>query len=453
MHCEGEQAEHLSAGGSDARRADEQAIRAVGDELDQPVVACCVDPPASGATYAAGPMAMAATENAFGRRVGPKKRYDESAVPWVNFLDPGRTAGRHRGPPMSAPSTSDPALTGVGEPSGLRWKRRAVSVPAMLLITAVTFTVAPILALGLVAADLVVGRIRLPRLRLFGVALQYLFNDTVEILFAPVLWVVAGFGTRVDSRASQRRHARLQRWSIDVLARRAERLLGLRIELEGAEALRPAPAIVLSRHVSIADGSLPVLLYGPEIGYDARGVIMAEMLSDPGFDLLYGRLGSVFINRDRGQEAQLVIRRLGEGLDDRSVAVICPEGRLFRPDALERALARLERNDPVRAERLSGLRHVLPPRPGGVLSLLDGAPTADVVIVAHAGFESVPSIAELARRAPLDRAIEVAVRRVPRPLIPDDPDGRVKWLDEEWLRLDAWVDGRTRAQPQVGIDV
>lgn len=330
--------------------------------------------------------------------------------------------------------------SGVGEPPAIRWKRRAVSVPAMLTATTVAIVFAPLIALFLVVADLALGRVRLPRLRLFGVALQYLFNDSVEILLAPMLWVLAGFGTRIGSRASQRRHARVQRWSIDVLARRADRLLGLRIEVDGAEALRPAPAIVLSRHVSLTDASLPVLLYGPEIGYDARGVIMAEMLADPGFDLLYGRLGSVFINRDRGEEAQRAIRRLGEGLDDRSVAVICPEGRLFRPDALDRALARLQDSDPVRADRLRSLRHVLPPRPGGVLSLLEGAPDADVVIVAHAGFETIPTIAELSRRAPLGQAIRVAVWRAPRASIPDDPDGCTKWLDDQWLRLDQWVE-------------
>ena len=333
-------------------------------------------------------------------------------------------------------------MSDVGESRATRWKRRAVSVPAMLWTTAVLFALAPMIAPALVVADLVRGRVRLPRLRLFGVVLQYVCNDSVEIVLAPALWVVAGFGTRIDSRASQRRHARLQRWSIDVLARRAEQALGLRVEVEGIEALRPAPAIVLSRHVSLADASLPVLLYGSEIGYDARGVIMAEMLADPGFDLLYGRLGSVFIQRDRGEHAQQAIRRLGEGLDDRSVAVLCPEGRLFRPDALQRALARLDESDPVRAERLRTLTDVLPPRPGGVLTLLDGAPDADVVVIAHAGFEAVPSIAELGRRAPLEQAIQVAVWRVPRSQVPEDVDGRVKWLDDEWMRMDRWVQRR-----------
>ena len=93
-------------------------------------------------------------------------------------------------------------------------------------------------------------------------------------------------------------------WSIDVLARRAERLLGLRIDLDadGADALEPGPVIVLCRHVNIVDASLPTLLY-QRFGYHTRGVIMAELLADPGFDLIYTRTGSVFIpqrQRPRG---------------------------------------------------------------------------------------------------------------------------------------------------------
>ena len=193
----------------------------------------------------------------------------------------------------------------------------------MLGATAVGLLGAPFIATGLAVADVLAGRPRLPRVRLFGLALQYLFNDSLEIMAAPWLWLIAGFGTHIDSNASMRRHARIQRWSIETLARRAEQLLGLRIEVEGADQLGGAPAIVLNRHVSLLDASLPALLYGDRyLGdrstaerYDVRGVIMAEMLADPGFDLIYGRLGSVFINRDRGTRAQAAIQSLGESLD------------------------------------------------------------------------------------------------------------------------------------------
>ena len=52
-------------------------------------------------------------------------------------------------------------------------------------------------------------------MRAFLLALQYGVNDSVELLLAPVYWVLAGFGRRLDSPASIARHQRLQWWSDD----------------------------------------------------------------------------------------------------------------------------------------------------------------------------------------------------------------------------------------------
>ena len=269
--------------------------------------------------------------------------------------------------------------------------------------------------------------------------LQYGVNDSVEIVLAPVYWAAAGFGTRLDRPASIARHQRLQRWSIDVLARRAERLLGLRVEIDDASlgALAPGPVVVLCRHVNIVDASLPTLLY-QRLGIPTRGVIMAELLADPGFDLIYRRTGSVFIPRDRGPEALAQVRRLGEHADASTAVVVFPEGRLFRPDRLERSLARLASEHPERAARLASLRHVLPPRPGGVLTLLDTVP-ADVVVMAHRGLDRFGSFADLARAVPLSHPITVTAWRVGRDEIPDDDAGRIAWLDEQWSLVDGWI--------------
>lgn len=331
----------------------------------------------------------------------------------------------------------------VGETPRVRWKRRAVSIPVMLALTAVAVLASPFIAAGLAIVDLVRGRPKLPRLRIYGVALQYLVNDSVEILLAPLLWVQAGFGTRLDSRASQRRHARLQRWSLDLLARRADRLLGLRLETGDLTALTPAPAIVLVRHVSLIDPSLASVLYSAELGCDVRGVIMAEMLADPGFDLLYGRLGSVFINRDSGDQARSAIHGLAGGLDQHSVGVIYPEGRLFNPGLRDAIQQRLVEKDPERGARVAGLRHVLPPRPGGTLAMLDGAPDADVVVIAHVGFESIPNMEALSHAAPVDHAIRVSVRRIPRSQVPAGGDEAIAWLDQVWIDMDNWIDDQT----------
>jgi 1-acyl-sn-glycerol-3-phosphate acyltransferase len=289
-------------------------------------------------------------------------------------------------------------------------------------------------------SDVAGRRWRLPTVRTWLFLWQYLLNDTAEIVAAPMLWAAAGFGARLDSPISVRRHERLQRWSLAVLARRAEQLLGVRLEIEddSLAALEPGPLIVACRHVNLLDSSLPSALY---LGQDVhvRGVIMAEMLADPGFDLLYGRLGSVFVPRDNAPEAVQTLTRLGAGLDERSVAVIFPEGRLFRPDLLVRAKERLAARDPQRAVRLAGLRHVLPPRPAGLNALLDASPAADVVVIAHAGLDGHPRFADLARAVPLPLPVRVAVWRTPRASIPTDPAERVVWLDDQWRRVDDWV--------------
>lgn len=328
---------------------------------------------------------------------------------------------------------------GAAEPLASRWKRRARTIPLMLGVTAVGVLFSPAIVVAAAVVDLVKGRPRLPTVRVALFALQYGINDSVEILLAPLYWLRAGFGTRLHGAASIERHQRLQQWSIDVLARRAERLLGIRFELDdtSAAALSPGPAIVLCRHVSIIDASLPALLY-QRIGMRTRGVIMAELLADPGFDLIYARTGSVFIPRDNGPEALSAVRRMGQGVDASTAVAIFPEGRLFRPDRLERARARLEAENPERAARLAPLRHVLPPRPGGVLALVENI-EADVVVIAHHGLDAYPSFADLAKVVPLRHPIRVGAWRVSRAEIPATLPERLAWLDEQWLAVDAWV--------------
>jgi 1-acyl-sn-glycerol-3-phosphate acyltransferase len=178
------------------------------------------------------------------------------------------------------------------------------------------------------------------------------------------------------------------------------------------------------------------------LGYRTRGVIMAELLADPGFDLIYRRTGSVFIPRDNGPQARELLHHLQHGIDAATAVVIFPEGRLFRPELLTRFLSKLTDTNPDRAQRLSGLRHVLPPRPGGGLALLDAIPHADVVVIAHAGLDRFGTFTELSRAVPLHDAIQVTAWRIPATDIPPEASDRVAWLDEQWIRLDQWVHER-----------
>jgi 1-acyl-sn-glycerol-3-phosphate acyltransferase len=341
---------------------------------------------------------------------------------------------------MSGAPTSD-------ETRADRIARRRRTIPTVLGAAAGAWLALPLAVPGAVAVDLWHRRWRLPTLRLYGVALQYLWNEVVEIVLAPVLWVAAGFGTRLGSPASIERHARIQRWSLRTFSRRAEQLLGLRFDVEGREHLVPLPAIVLSRHVNLFDATLPAWLYQADADRRVLGVVMRDLLSDPGFDVVYQRIGWVFVLRDQSPTARDAIRAMAARLGDDGVGVIFPEGRLHRPELVEPLLTRLAGTDPARAERLASLRHVLPPRPGGVLAMLEGAPDADVVVVTHRGFEDVASLARLREIAPLRHPIEVRIRRIPRSEIPADRDGQVRWLDELWLELDREIAAGLRGVP------
>lgn len=329
------------------------------------------------------------------------------------------------------------------EPFRSRWSRRARTIPVMLLVTTAAIIGLPFLVVGAVAVDLIRLRWKFPTLRVGLFLLQYAVNDSTEIVLAPLLWAMSGFGLglgRMNHR-SRRRYARLQSWSVELLARRADQLLGLRIEIDptSVSALTPGPVLTLCRHVNLVDASVPALLHQRQ-GQHPRGVIMAELLADPGFDLIYPHTGSIFIPRDNGLQVRTTIAGLAQDLAPDDAIVIFPEGRLFRRERLERSLTRLAETDPERAGRLAALRHSLPPRPGGVITLLDVMPSADVVVIAHAGLDRFPSFRELARAVPLTEPVRVAAWRIPRADIPVEERLRIEWLDNQWLQVDRWVD-------------
>lgn len=308
-------------------------------------------------------------------------------------------------------------------------------MPTMLVATVIALFGLPILVPVAVVSDLVRGRFKLPALRVYLFILQYLANDSVEIFAVPLLWL---------TRATPGQYKRLQWWSVELMRKRADQLLGLRVVLDpkSVAALSEAsrndsrPLIVVSRHVSVLDSTLPSLLVD-QANLTSRGVMMAEMLSDPGFDLLYGQLGWVFISRDDRRSALSEIRKLQDAEGTPQAVVIFPEGRIFKPDVRDRALAEIGDTDPDRAERLANLRHTLPPRPGGMLALLELLPNADVLVVSHSGLDDLGEIGRLKTVAPLERQVLVSALRIKRADVPDNPEAQVVWLDELWLGIDA----------------
>jgi hypothetical protein len=122
--------------------------------------------------------------------------------------------------------------------------------------------------------------------------------------------------------------------------------------------------------------------------------------------------------------------------------VIFPEGRLFDPAVRDRSLARLADSAPGRADRFASAPNVLPPRPGGLLALLEALPDADVVLIDHDGLDAYPTLSDLAGAVPVKRPVRVLARRIARSEIPIEHAARIEWLDDLWLELDAAVEVR-----------
>ena len=79
--------------------------------------------------------------------------------------------------------------------------------------------------------------------------------------------------------------------------------------------------------------------------------------------------------------------------------------------------------------------------------LLDVIPAADVVVIAHAGLDQFAGFTDLVRAAPLARPITVTAWRIDASDIPPDPAPRIAWLDEQWIRVDEWIDQQLTPNP------
>jgi hypothetical protein len=122
--------------------------------------------------------------------------------------------------------------------------------------------------------------------------------------------------------------------------------------------------------------------------------------------------------------------------------LIYPEGTRFTEHKRRLALEKLAAGDPSALAAAERYRHVLPPRLGGPLALLDGHTPADVVFFAHCGLDGFAEIRDLWRGTLVGRTVRARLWRVPRAEIPAEPAARIAWLRDRWAELDAWV-GRT----------
>ena len=338
---------------------------------------------------------------------------------------------------MTPSPGADGSRRGGGESVRRRWRRRCLTLPALLLGTLAAVLLSPVLLAVALVIDLFRSP-RLPTVRLVLLALVYLACESAGILASGVLWI----GSIGDpARRLRWFHALQDEWAAAIFAA-GRGIFGLRVEVEGDDSLRPGPLVLLSRHASLVDTMLPAVHVARRHGMRLRWVLKQELLWDPCLDVVGHVLPNVFVRRGSGDSEREIeaVRALARDLGPDEGVLIYPEGTRHSPAVAARARRSLGEADPARARRLGGLRHVLPPRPGGTLAVLEACPPADVVILAHAGLEGAARLADVWHGSLIGRRIRLRFRRVPSSELPATAADRRQWLDEQWLALDQWVD-------------
>jgi 1-acyl-sn-glycerol-3-phosphate acyltransferase len=336
-------------------------------------------------------------------------------------------------------------------------RRRIVSIPLVFAGFALFIVLSPVLVLtGLVVEA--VRRDRWALLRSFAMIGVFLASSVTGMVIALFMCLASGAWFGLGRERQRRWFIVLQRWWTGTLFWGIRRCFSLKIEVEEWPAgLGDRRLLVFLRHASILDTLLAAALIANPLRMHLLYVFKRELRWDPCLDIAGTRLGCHFARRDAGESKNEVrqLRELAANLRPREGVIIYPEGTRWTPAKQKRVLERIELSGDERlVELASGLERLLPPRLGGPLALVDGATDADVVFIAHEGFEGALKPRDVMRGGLVGKTIKVKAWKVSSDDVPERRDEQVEWLYENWAAIEAWlVDGAKAAEPALPVAV
>lgn len=311
------------------------------------------------------------------------------------------------------------------------WVRRPITGLGVFLLAIVLTVTLPLWALVTMAVDAVRGRWRFPISRLIGFATCWAWLETIGLVLALFLFFT-GRGRSVPA------HYALQTWWCRSLIQALGFTVGLQITVEGAENVGAGPFVAFCRHASLADSIMSSWVVASHVGLRPRFVLKKELKMDPCLDILGHRLPNYFVDRESSNVAGELqgIEQMAAGLGLKDCAVIFPEGSRASAKKRVRALEKLRERAPERAEILSGLKYLIPPKPAGANALLSAVPEANVLTMWHSGFDGLDTFSGILRHLGRAKAnVHVRVEEISRASIPSG-DAFVSWLDAKWVEMD-----------------
>lgn len=306
--------------------------------------------------------------------------------------------------------------------------------PILVALTPLALCVAAVI-------DITTDRSRMATTRVAAMAVSYVVLEWIGILAAFGLWIATGFGLAMDRHWSQRAHARVQGWWGHALFASARLWLRIQLQVENEGALNDGPIIIASHHASFFDALLPTELLHHSPTTPTRHVLKRQLAWDPCLGIYGHRRPNHFVDRVSATPSNELrqIESLAATADEREALVIFPEGTFRSAVNFPRMMKRFTRTDPDRADRLD-LAHTLPPKPGGLLALMHGAPHADIVFIGHVGFAALGSLRDIPANVPFTDPVRVRLWRVPQSALGSDPHEQLIEIDRHWQILDDWIE-------------
>lgn len=231
-------------------------------------------------------------------------------------------------------------------------------------------------------------------------------------------------------------------------------LFGLKFVLEGEENTAPGPYILMPRHLSILDNLFGDVFIGHPHGIGVRYVIKQEIRALTPIDIGGRWIPTVFVKRGSLDPVTEIaaVRALTHDMSEGEIMAIYPEGTRPTHEKLVRAQKVIAEKQPEIAPMAARLNHLLPPRLGGPLAVLDEASAGtDVVFCGHVGFEGMRTVKDVWAGVLVGREIKIRFWRFDGTTIPEGEAARTEWLYEKWQMIDDWV-GARKAERAVGSE-
>ena len=214
----------------------------------------------------------------------------------------------------------------------------------------------------------------------------------------------------------------------------------------------------MPRHVSILDNLIGDFFIGHPHGIGVRYVIKQEIRALTPIDIGGRWIPTVFVKRgslDPDTEIAAV-RALTHDMSEGEIMAIYPEGTRPTPKKIARAQEVIAERQPEIAPLAARLNHLLPPRLGGPLAVLDEASAGtDIVFCGHVGFEGIRTVKDVWAGVLVGREIKIRFWRYDGTTIPAGRHGphrvalRQVADDRRLGRRAAHAPGRNRLKAQL----